>query len=33
MRWQFIFYKARTAWTISSFTWDDNVNALFAPCS
>jgi hypothetical protein len=33
IRWQFIFYKARTAWTISSFTWDDNVNALFAPCS
>lgn len=33
IRWQFIFYKARTAWAISSFTWDDNVNALFAPCS
>ena len=32
IRWQFIFYKARTTWTISSFIWDDNVNSLFAPC-
>jgi hypothetical protein len=33
IRWQFIFYKARTTWTISSFIWDENVNDLFAPCA
>ena len=33
IRWQFVFYKARTTWTISSFIWDEDVNALFAPCN
>jgi len=32
IRWQFIFYKARNVWTMSSFIWDDNMNSLFAPC-
>ena len=32
MRWQFVFYKARSAWSVSSFNFDDNLNALFAPC-
>lgn len=32
LRWQFIFYKARTAWAMSSFNWDDNLNPVFAPC-
>ena len=32
LRWQFIFYKARNVWAMSGFNWDDNVNAMFAPC-
>lgn len=32
IRWQFVFYKARNVWTMSSFIWDDNLNALFEPC-
>lgn len=32
LRWQFIFYKAREAWVISSFNWDANLDSLFARC-
>ena len=32
LRWQFVFYKARNSWTMSSFNWDENQNELFAPC-
>ena len=33
MRWEFIFYKARNVWTMSSFHWDNNLQGLFEPCS
>lgn len=33
MRWQFIFYKPRTTWQMTSFYWDEDSNSLFTPCS
>jgi hypothetical protein len=32
MRWEFIFYKPRNAWTMASFHWDSNLQGLFEPC-
>jgi hypothetical protein len=32
LRWQFIFFRPRTAWVLSSFNWDANLDSLFAPC-
>ena len=29
LRWQFTFYRARSEWQLNSYTWDDNVAALF----
>jgi len=33
IRWQFVFYRPRNAWSMVSFNWDDKVNLLFEPCS
>jgi hypothetical protein len=30
MRWQFTFYRPGAAWQLNSFSWDDNVAALFS---
>jgi hypothetical protein len=29
LRWQFTFYRAKSEWQLNSYTWDDNVAALF----
>jgi hypothetical protein len=29
LRWQFVFYRPEMEWQLNSFSWDDNINALF----
>lgn len=33
IRWQFIFYKPRGTWQISSFFWDSKTTEVFLPCN
>ena len=32
IRWEFVFYKPRDKWQISSFYWDTKHAEVFAPC-
>ena len=33
LRWQFLFYKPRNTWQMLSFFMDEDMNALFLPCT
>jgi len=33
VRWQFLFYRPRNTWQMLSFFMDEDMNALFLPCT